>query len=312
MSPRSRSNDAASEARRQSPTHRRVRDERPGAIARFARRGRGVVAALVAITTIGVWPSAAGAEEQTSTEGSVSATFSFSRDGDTYSFADLWLTITRGDETVYDDAPEVGDCDYYDSCGPAGAERDSVRVQDLDGDGEPEVLLDLYWGGAHCCFFANVYSFDGSGYESVSRNFADASYRLGDIDAEGVPEFVSADARFAYRFTSFASSLFPVQILSFFQGRFYDQTDQYPDRVKADASRAWHFYRRALTRGDYEPRGAIAAWAADEYRLGKRAAALRTLRGLARHHRLPGTFPTSQPAFVRKLDGFLRRTGYAD
>jgi hypothetical protein len=271
-----------------------------------------VVAAVVAISAIGAWPNAAGAEDQTSANGNVSATFSFARDDDTHSVADLWLTITRGGETLYDDAPDVGDCDSYDSCGPASAERDSIRVRDLDGDGEPEVLLDLYWGGAHCCFFANVYSFDGSGYSSVSRNFADAGYRLGDIDADGIPEFVSADARFAYRFTSFASSLFPLQILSLFEGRFYDQTDQYPDRLKADAKRAWHHYRHALRGNDYEPRGAIAAWAADEYRLGRRASAMRTLRSLARHRQLPGTLPKSQQSFVRKLDGFLPRTGYAN
>ena len=264
---------------------------------------------MVATAAIAASPVAAGAQEQTSTNGNVSATFSFSRD-DTYSVGDLWLTITRGGETLYDDAPHVGDCDRYDACGPAYAERDSVRVRDLDGDGEPEVLLDLYWGGAHCCFFANVYSFDGSGYRSLSRNFADAGYRLGDIDGDGVPEFISADARFAYRFTSFASSLFPVQILSFLKGRFCDQTDQYPDRIRADAKHAWHWYRRALRGTSYEPRGAIAAWAADEYRLGKRAATLHTLRHLARHGRLPGTAPISQQGFVGKLDRFLRRAGY--
>jgi hypothetical protein len=30
-------------------------------------------------------------------------------------------------------------------------------VRDLDGDGEPEVLVDFYWGGVHCCFYTDVY-----------------------------------------------------------------------------------------------------------------------------------------------------------
>ena len=198
-------------------------------------------------------------------------------------------------------------------CGPAGGQQhDSLHVEDLDGDGEPEIRLDLYWGGAHCCFFANIYSLDGTSYQPVSRNFADAGYRVGDIDQDGVPEFVSADARFAYRFTSFASSLFPIQIWSFDKGTFFDQTDLYPARIRSDADDAWRWYQKALRNNDYEPRGAIAAWAADRYRLGKRASTLKTLRKLAREGKLRGTPPKSQRRFVADLDGFLRRTGYTD
>src|SRR3712207_1673767 len=34
---------------------------------------------------------------------------------------------------------------------PAGT--DIVTVVDLNGDGEQEVVVDLYTGGAHCCFY---------------------------------------------------------------------------------------------------------------------------------------------------------------
>jgi len=275
-----------------------------------SRLGTRVAVASV-LTLLSFASTSARAEDQTATAGSVEATFSFSASQPFSGAGEMWLRILRDGTTVYDDTPDVGDCDHYDSCGPAGYQRDSVRVRDLDGDGEPEVLLDLYWGGAHCCFFANVYRDDGAAYRSVSHNFADPGYRLGDIDGDGVPEFVSADARFAYRYASFASSVFPIQIWSYFQGRFYDQTDEYPDRIRADADRNWALYRRALRGHDYEPRGAIAAWAADRYRLGKRARTLGTLRQLARHKRLPGAFPTSQQAFVDRLDLFLRRSGYA-
>lgn len=270
---------------------------------------RSLLAVLV-VLSFSAWAAPAQAEDQTASSGAVTATFSFD-DAEVFG-GELWLTISRNGEVLYDGAPEVGDCDFYDSCGPGGGEqRDSVRVRDLDGDGEPEVILDLFWGGAHCCFFANVYSFDGAGYSSRSRDFGDFGYRIGDIDDDGVPEFVSGDARFAYRFTSFASSVFPIEIMAFSDGAFHDSTAQHPDRVRADARRAWRIFREVSGSNEYEPRGAIAAWAADRYRLGMRAATLKQLRALAHRGRLPGTPPRSQSRFVVALDRFLRRAGYA-
>ena len=168
--------------------------------------------------------------------------------------------------------------------------------------------MDLFSGGAHCCFFESVYSFTGVGYRALVHNFADPGYRLVDIDNDGVPELVSADARFAYRFTSFASSVFPIRIWSYFQGRINDVTEQHPDRIRSDAARAWRLYFKLLRNRNYEPRGAAAAWAANEYRLGKRKT---TLRRLARRGELPGYPTRRQTRFVTELDGFLRRLGYA-
>ena len=35
-----------------------------------------------------------------------------------------------------------------------------LNVMDLNGDGEPEILLDLFTGGAHCCSYSRIYQFD--------------------------------------------------------------------------------------------------------------------------------------------------------
>lgn len=255
--------------------------------------------------------SVASAEEQTSSRGAVTATFSFESQDEPYGFTDLWLTITRAGQVLYQDAPRAGDCEEPFCFPGGGSERHSVRVRDLDGDGEPEVLLDLFTGGAHCCLWVRIFAFDGTRYGSLQHNFADPGYRLGDIDDDGVPELVSSDARFAYRYASFAASWFPLRIWKYDRGGLIDVTARYPQCVRADAKRAWHGYRKAL-RGHNtgEPRGAISAWAADRYLLGARKSTLRRLQRLARHHWLPGTFPTSQKRFVAKLDRDLRRLGY--
>ena len=73
-------------------------------------------------------------------------------------------------------------------------------MRDLDGDHEPEVVLDLFWGGAHCCWWTRVYRLDRARGTYVPLNHwwgdAKARSRLRDLDHDGVPEFVAADDRF--------------------------------------------------------------------------------------------------------------------
>ena len=77
-----------------------------------------------------------------------------------------------------------------------------------------------------------------------------------------------------------------------------------------DAKAAWKTFTK-ISRNE-EPRGAIAAWTADQLMLGHRVSATRTLNRLARQRRLPGDGfpPKSQRKFVRTLLTFLGRRGY--
>jgi hypothetical protein len=131
---------------------------------------------------------AALADEQVAGSGQVSATFSFDRRGE-YKFTDLWLRIDRAGTTVFDEAVDIPTC-QEPYCVPAGAleDSDTVRLRDLDADGEPEVLVDVFTGGAHCCFATEILRFDGSSYRARSRNWADSGYRLADLDHDGRPE----------------------------------------------------------------------------------------------------------------------------
>ncbi|HEX5853090.1 MAG TPA: hypothetical protein VFY36_08355, partial [Solirubrobacteraceae bacterium] len=133
-------------------------------------------------------------------------------------------------------------------------------VRDLNSDGEPEVLLDLYTAGAHCCYLSRFFFFDGQRYRSLQHNFGDAGYRVKDFDGDGTPELVSADARFGYQFSSFASSLFPLQVWRYDGEELRDVTRTFPAQIRSDLRRAWRLYRNALRHRVYEPRGMIAAW----------------------------------------------------
>ena len=198
------------------------------------------------------------------------------------------------------------------NCWPASGIAGSpvLRVADIERDGSPDVILDLYSGGAHCCFITQVYRYDAAvGTYAVSqRDFADAGASL--LTLGGAPVFVSADDRFAYAFAPFAFSGLPLQIWSFARGRFGDVTRRYPAQIAADAARQ---YRGFVN--DRQQRlglGFLAAWAADEDLLGRTARVARTLAAQNRAGELRSADGLSKSggAFIAQLQRFLARTGY--
>jgi hypothetical protein len=252
---------------------------------------------------------AALADEQVAGSGQVRATFSFDRRGE-YKFTDLWLRIDRAGTTVFDEAVDIPTC-QEPYCVPAGAleDSDTVRVRDLDADGEPEVLVDVFTGGAHCCFATEILRFDGSSYRARSRNWEDSGYRLADLDDDGRPEFSTSDARFADVFASFAESAFPIRVLAWSKGRFTNVTRQHTALIRTDAKRWKRAYHKR--RNGNRSLGVLAAWTADQYLLGRRKQANRFLAHEQRAGRLrsaPGW--KSGAAFARQLKHRLRRWGY--
>jgi hypothetical protein len=270
-----------------------------------------VTAALLAAPAA---PAPAVAATQHAALGDVSATLSYDSLG-RGRYRDLRLTIARLGRTVHDAPLEVRGC-AAPFCRPGGAlTRRALTVADLDGDAEPEVLVDAYAGGAHCCVVTQVFRLrPDATYGAVAHDWRDAGYRLRDLDGDGRPEWRSGDTRFAFRYSSFASSRFPVAIWRLEQGRFTNVTDAYPALVRADGRR-WRreYLRQRNESGPHagEQLGALAAWAADGYRLGRRAGMRRFLRAELRAGRLRGKpGGTRGQAFIADLDRFLTHAGY--
>jgi len=245
----------------------------------------------------------ASAKTFSAQQGGVQATVTYNKTSATN------LTITRNGATLFSAAPKLKECGDP-GCAPTPFAGDPpLRVLDLDGNGEPEVVYSAYSGGAHCCSIAQVYRFDGTGYTADEQNFWDPGFRLKDLNGDGLPEWLTGDDAFAYRFTAYAFSGLPVQVFRWSAGAFTDVTKSFPKQIKSDAKRWLRAYKGARRRTDGTEFGAAAAWAADEYHLGKRAAALRYLRREARAGRLKG--PGAHGAkFVKVLDRFLRKRGY--
>jgi hypothetical protein len=215
------------------------------------------------------------------------------------------LEIVRNGQTLFDARPAPDGC--VGQCAPTG-----VALADLDGDGEPEVLYHADTGGAHCCHIVQVYWLlaDASGYLTITHDFRSAPFAIRDLDGDGRAEFVTSDLQFeAFRLGS-ANDALPLSILRYDRLRFTDVTRSYRGRLRREAGAFWRTYRssRASTEGTWF--ASLMAWAADEYRLGHRAAVLRTLQVEARHGFLRGPVGSSS-SLIRFLDRYLRKRGYA-
>lgn len=186
----------------------------------------------------------------------------------------------------------------------------AVEARDLDRDGEPEVIVSLSSGGAYCCTWWRLYRFRGAGYVPQVRWWGDinAVPAVRDLDGDKRPELVSVDDRFS-QLAPHVAAAYPLQIWQYGRNGFRDVTRQYPRQIAAHAAGLWGRYRRANGPARY----VLAAWAADQYLLGRQREADRVLddalaKGDLADH-LQG--PTSASAFVELLKGFLRRNGYA-
>jgi subtilisin-like proprotein convertase family protein len=232
-----------------------------------------------------------------------------------FAYRDVRLRVLRRGKPVLDQAiPRVG-------CGSCPFWRPVVAgmpvVRDLDRDGEPEILVDAFTGGAHCCTYSVVYRYvrARATYSSRIVQWGNGGYRLADLDRDGAPEFSSTDDRFAYAFTSFVASFEPIRILRYRAGRMLDATRSFPAAVRRDATVLWTQYKRIRRARLHDVRGVFAAYMADKYLLGQQAEGWRQLDAAAARGEL-GRAPSADGypagrAFLTRLRAFLRQTGYA-
>jgi hypothetical protein len=269
-------------------------------------------AALLALLVSLLVPQTASAEFvfKWKRSGDVLAALSYEVRNDVY--RNVRLRIERAGSTVLT-ARIATDCPGCPLAGPTSA---PLSVRDLDADLEPEVLVDLFSGGAHCCLSTFLYRFrpDTGSYVRTRANWGNAGYRLTDLDRDGTPEFSSADDRFAYAFTAYAFSVDPIRIWRFERGRLLDVTRDFPRLVARDAARTLALYRRTHRRRDAEVRGVLAAYVADQYLLGRPMVGWRLVNAALRRGELGrGRTKLGYPAgsrYVVALRRFLRRTGY--
>ena len=145
----------------------------------------------------------------------------------------------------------------------------SLRLVDLDGAGEREVLVEAYTGGAHCCWVLNAYGWDGRRYSRRHVDTGNAGYVLRDLGRGPAPEVVSGDNRFAYLFTAYAASSWPLRVYAYRGGSFAVVTRAFPAALREHERGLWADYTRTRRHRAEDVRGILAAWAADMCLLGR-------------------------------------------
>jgi hypothetical protein len=282
---------------------------------RAPRRRSALAAAAVAAALL----AGAGAAQAdpggsaTASSGAVAANLSWS--SAPFGVRDARLIVARAGVKLFDGSPLVAG----HSCKPAGGDgctfapsgnrTGPLQVLDLNGDGEPEVLVDVFTGGAHCCAVTEILRFTGAGYAPLEVPWGDAGYDLRDLDHDGRPEISTLDDAFAGAFSSFAASVLPARVLQYRAGVLTAVTRFFPGPVRANLRIARRTLRRALRR-HFETLGAVAAITADLYTLGRGGEARPFLRRLRARGRLVGINGQAGRRFERRLLTFLHRHGY--
>lgn len=306
-----------------------VRSREPAESPSFGRRGAGqrrshppsrgllIAATFVAVALSGAVAVATAVatpvrRSVTAAAAGTSATLTYLDSGNSATaapYSSLHLSISRDGTRVYDAAVSSSFCgtSCWPDIFPGSRYLAGARAA---GSGAPDVILELYSGGAHCCTILQVYRFDrqSGSYAILQRDFGDPGASLERLD--GAYEFVSADDRFAYAFAAFAFSGLPLEIWSLRPSGFIDVTRHFPALIAFDAGRQYHAYLSNRAQGF--GLGFIAAWSADEDLLGHDALVARRLAAQNRQGGLRSAdgLPHGS-AFIAALQRFLHRDGYA-
>jgi hypothetical protein len=196
---------------------------------------------------------------------------------------------------------------YYDA-------KKSLRVLNLDGDPEPEILVELYSGGANCCSLVLIYDYIASSgsFRASHRDWnGGLGYELRDLDGDGVPEFVSADGQFFYEFDlSRPESRSPIRIARFGPTGLQDVTRAYPTLIQNDAAQQLREYKRYRPREYPSVRGMLAAYAADTAMLGRADEAFVIVQQAVDDGWVSDGYNFTAEEFPQKLREFLVHLGY--
>lgn len=136
---------------------------------------------------------------------------------DKYNFSTT-LTITNKDKTVYRETfPEfITDINEYD----------------FNNDGKKYIIIDFYSGGAHCCTSIFICSFTDNKFRILDTAFyGNSGYLIEDINNDRIFEIKSGNDMFAYAFTNYAETRFPMKISRFDGNKIVNVTSEFRDII---------------------------------------------------------------------------------
>ena len=132
-----------------------------------------VVVGALPLALCAVALAAATNHRVVATSGGVTATMTYVHNpkSQVAPYSHLRVSITRSGRGLVNAPVNDRYCGTY--CYPEG-----LRVVDVEGGGDPDVLLDLYSGGAHCCNVTEVFRYSTAltTYTEIDHVWGDPGY----------------------------------------------------------------------------------------------------------------------------------------
>jgi hypothetical protein len=113
----------------------------------------------------------------------------------------------------------------------------SMTGQDLNADGYPEVVVEGFTGGAHCCFSTHVFSTAPTNTQEIlalgPSQCGSGSFE--DLNNDGVFEFLTCEDRFDYLYCPYSASPHPTVVLRYSaQGGYQPASPDFAGRALLD------------------------------------------------------------------------------
>ncbi|MGB2923716.1 MAG: hypothetical protein WBB82_00270 [Limnothrix sp.] len=149
-----------------------------------------------------------------------------------------------------------------------------VQIAEMDQSNNlPEVIFSSFTGGAHCCNEVQVLTFHTptSQWKVVDVGFFDGGVDgVEDFDQNGVYEFITRDNRFLYKYSSYAGSFPPVQVLQLAGLEMVDisKNTEFLPLHRSAIQAMWQSIEMAKKEG-YEVNGVLAGYVATKAILGE-------------------------------------------
>ena len=126
---------------------------------------------------------------------------------------------------------------------------------DINNDGFPDVIVESYSGGAHCCFSTQVYSLlDEEAALILQSPESNMSGQFQDIDKDSTYEFITTDNTFAYQYCPFVSSPFVKVIMTYDSEKehYIPSSPNFPEEYEVDILRDTENAERVAKAQTYE------------------------------------------------------------
>jgi len=126
----------------------------------------------------------------------------------------------------------------------------SLSSDDIDADGNTEILMGAYTGGANCCTSLYLGRVKDSTFSFLDTIYwGNCSYEIKDLNNDGKKEISGCIDMFAYFYTGIAQSKFPVIIYALRNNKFEVVNKEHKKIVYADIKELKTELKKYLSKG---------------------------------------------------------------